>query len=434
MGTVPTNQLERELRKLYLTWLAGVPKHQDDLADYITSFETSSRALVTKLGGQTARLGALADFPVPKTLDLSPRADVVYNDMQQAAIKAGITAGLQSTDVARQMLHAGLDKSFRSLNRLARTETVSAYWKNQWDSVADLPAIVMVWGSEHGHRTCDYCLARDGLVVEDANIRDHPNGRCTLIPTLRSKLQYKGTLQPDGSITMDPRYMHQAVKGAKAQASAGPTTAEQRDTLSGKTNPAAPSQANPQQAVHVQSSPARQWVTLPDSTKADLPYLAPRGTAASTQAYIKDSYDINRGLRTGNMSAKVTRQVEHLDKVTDIEVSQDVKVYRGIGDLTFIDTSYYDLSKVDPTKVIGAVFQDKAFTSTSYGSSAAFDHRRVSMEIVAPAGTKGSTLGNDAEREFLLARNTQFTVVDMEKIGEGRETHIRLKVIVTGQG
>lgn len=263
MGTVPTDKLERELRKLYLVWLAGLPRHMDDTSAYIDKFKRDSTLLIARLGGQAASLGALADFPVPKLLELSPVAGVVYDQMKQSAIQAGIAAGLQATDIARQMLNAGLDKGFRRLNRLARTETVSAYWKNQWDSVADLPDIVMVWGSETSKRTCDYCLSRDGLVVEDPNIRDHPNGRCTLIPTLRSAVKYKGTLQPDGSVDMDPRWAKQRVAGAKATPSAGPTTPEQRDPLSGKSNPAAPSQAQAAQASAPRPTPpAQQPVTV----------------------------------------------------------------------------------------------------------------------------------------------------------------------------
>lgn len=206
MGTVPTGQLERELRKLYLQWLAGVPDRADDLAMYVEEFRLSSTALIGRLGGQTASLGAYLGFPVPAYLELSPVAGVVYSQMQQVAIQAGLMAGLSSKDIARQMLVAGLDKSYRRLERLARTETVSAYWKNQWDSAGHLPDIVMLWGSESSKRTCDYCIARDGLVVEDQSIRDHPNGRCTLIPTHRGAVRYRGTLRADGTIYMDPKW------------------------------------------------------------------------------------------------------------------------------------------------------------------------------------------------------------------------------------
>lgn len=206
MATVPTGKLERELRKLYLQWVMGLPQHENDLAAYINTFRVRSEALIAKLGGDVARLGVyLADFPAPRELVLSPVAGVIYDQMQQVAISAGIMTGLNANDVARAMLRAGMDKSFNRLKRLARTETVSAYWKNQWDSTAGLD-LVMVWSAETGPRTCDYCLDRDGLVVDDPNIRDHPNGRCTLVPTVPWRVAYRGTLQADGSVYMDPRW------------------------------------------------------------------------------------------------------------------------------------------------------------------------------------------------------------------------------------
>lgn len=206
MGTVPTGKLERELRKLYLNWVMGLPRHDGDILEYIDKFRRDSEALIARMGGQVARLGVyLADFPAPRELTLSPVAGVIYDQMKQAAISAGIMSGLNATDMARAMLRAGLDKGFNRLNRLARTETVRAYWKNQWDSTAGL-GLVMVWSAESGPRTCDYCLSRDGLVVEDSSIRDHPNGRCTLLPMHPSRVAYKGTLQPDGSVTYDPRW------------------------------------------------------------------------------------------------------------------------------------------------------------------------------------------------------------------------------------
>lgn len=232
MGTVPTGKLERELRKHYLQWLGSLPADLADvaIAAKINDFAASSKALIEKMGGRIASLGALGDFPAPKLLEMSPYIGKVYDQMQQAAIQAGIMTGLQSKDIARQMFNAGMDKSYRRLERLARTETVSAYWKNQWDSTADLPMLVMVWGSERGPRTCDYCLSRNGLVVEDSSIRDHPNGRCTLIPTLRSQVKYIGTLQPDGTVDMDPNWDKPAVEAVVADLTPRDVLVPQRDT------------------------------------------------------------------------------------------------------------------------------------------------------------------------------------------------------------
>lgn len=206
MATVPTGKLERELRKLYIRWVVGLPSHEGDMLAYVDRFRVDSERLIARLGGNVARLGVyFADFPAPRELQLSPVAGVIYGQMKQAAISAGIASGLQATDVARAMLRAGLDTSFRRLNRLARTETVSAYWKNQWDSTRGLD-LVMVWSSESGPRTCDDCMDRDGLVVEDPSVRDHPNGRCTLLPMVAHRVAYRGTLQPDGTVYMDPMW------------------------------------------------------------------------------------------------------------------------------------------------------------------------------------------------------------------------------------
>lgn len=205
MGTVPTGRMERELRALYLRWLAGVPNAQD-LTAYVALFESQSRELIARLGGRAASLGALADFPAARYLELSPVAGVVYNQMEQAAIQAGLMAGLATRDTARQLLMMGLDKGFNRLKRLARTETTNAYWQNTWQSTVNLPNIVLVWSSETSPRTCQWCRERDGLVVDDPNIRDHPNGRCTLVPTLRSQVKYRGTLRADGSIYSDPAW------------------------------------------------------------------------------------------------------------------------------------------------------------------------------------------------------------------------------------
>lgn len=205
MATVPTGRLERELRRLYMQWVNQLPAHRGDLEAYTQKFRRDSLALIDRMGGRVAMMGALADFPVPRELDLSPHIGTIYDDLKQAAISAGITTGLNPTDVARAMMQSGMDKSFNRLNRLARTETVSAYWKNAWDSSEDT-GLVMLWGAERGPRTCDYCLERDGLVLDDPNIRDHPNGRCTPIPTHPSQVEYRGTLSPDGSIYQDPSW------------------------------------------------------------------------------------------------------------------------------------------------------------------------------------------------------------------------------------
>lgn len=442
MGTVPTGQMERELRKLYLQWLAGVSVDSSDVAEKISTFQARSQALIEKMGGRIASLGALGDFPAPKLLELSPYVGKVYDEMQQAAIRAGISIGLQSTDIARQMFNAGMDKSFRRLNRLARTETVSAYWKNQWDSTADLPLIVMVWGSESGPRTCDYCLSRDGLVVDDPNIRDHPNGRCTLIPTLRSQVKYKGTLQPDGSVDQDPAWTGKALK---TKASAGPTTEAQRDPMSGKSNPASPSKAQPaQQSAGAKAAPVKAQLKTkqPDivpptnpriikttkdmesfGSQMPVPSSLSQGAAKVMDDYAKGTaYTANavlRGQKTymGRPIDPRTKTytkgfTKEMDKMMDASIiPEDVRVVRALGADAF--------GGIDKLKdLAGGIYKDKGYMSTSLAektSSAIYNVKdAVDMEITVPKGSRGLYMAGESylksERELLLDRGSSLAV------------------------
>lgn len=204
MGTVPTGILEKELRKLYLRWISGLP-NAANINDYVDQFQRDSLNLIQSTGADIASLGALVGFPAPVWLELSVDPQYIFDEMKLAAIQAGIASGLNAKDIAKQMLNAGMDTSYSNLERLARTETTNAYWKNQWDSTDGL-GLVMVWSAEGGSRTCDWCLNNDGLVVDDSSIRDHPNGRCTLIPTLPKDVKYRGTLRKDGSSYHDPKW------------------------------------------------------------------------------------------------------------------------------------------------------------------------------------------------------------------------------------
>lgn len=291
MATVPTGKLERELRRLYMQWVDQLPQHRDDLEAYTDKFRKDSIALIDRMGGNVARLGAMEGFPAPKEIDLSPHVGTIYDDLKQAAIKAGIGTGLNPTDVARALVRSGVDSSFKRLNRLARTETVSAYWKNQWDSTDGLD-LVMLWGAENGPRTCDYCMSRDGLVVEDSNIRDHPNGRCTLIPTHPSRVDYIGTLRPDGTVYQDPKWgkgVPSSLEGRDARTMSPEEKEEAADIMFGTDRPAAaPRKASAPKARPAASSvakpaPARKPAAEPQSVPSKIAKAKPQARKPSSE-------------------------------------------------------------------------------------------------------------------------------------------------------
>ncbi|QKN87766.1 capsid maturation protease and MuF-like fusion protein [Microbacterium phage Nebulous] len=468
MPTIPTGKMERELRALYLRWLKGLTYETGDISYKVDQFQRWSMELIEEHGGRTAALGALADFPVATKLDLSPHVGTIYDDMKQVAIQAGIIAGMNSTDVARQMFNAGMDKSFNRLNRLARTETVSAYWKNAWDSIADLPLLVMVWGSEDGPRTCAWCRERDGMVMESSNLRDHPNGRCTPIPMLRSQVDYRGSVRSDGTIYMDPAWT--AKPKPKAITSVDDVTAGNRQakTIMGRdTSPEVKtkdinylvstgklSQADadvlkaslktttpPKPAVKSvpkapASSPAQfdARKPFPDATEADLPFNRAQFAKSerAVRSYVQLGYEsINGVLRGGRpLSEKMGEIVADLKAMTASRTTKDVTLHRGMLDFDFLGPQFRK-EGFDPALLVGKSFQDKGFVSTSYGGSSALEELGdlpIQMEILAPRGTRGSLINNDREREFLLDTGSTFTVLDAVRDAAGV---LRVRVALT---
>ena len=405
MGTVPTGKLERELRKLYLNWVMGLPRHDGDILEYIDKFRRDSETLIARMGGQVARLGVyLADFPAPRELTLSPVAGVIYDQMKQAAISAGIMSGLNATDMARIMLRAGLDSNFKRLNRLARTETVSAYWKNQWDSTRGLD-LVMVWSSETSARTCDYCKERDGLVVEDPNIRDHPNGRCTLVPMSPHRVEYKGTLRPDGTVYMDPAW-----KASSDTPTVGYGTAETVPT----------SDLLDRGRQYKLNLPREERLTYSRAQNAADYY----GSAAGYK-------DINTALRAkpGTKGAQRLAEIKHgyIDPLRQAlygqQTTQPMLVNRGLKDLAGLRSLIPRGGT--PMDLVGKVFEEKGFMSTSYRPAPNnFGLRPNQMVIEVPAGTYGARMddfyrasGMGDQYEFLMPPGGRIEITSVEQVG-----------------
>jgi len=390
MPTIPTGTMERELRKLYLRWLAGLRFDSNNVHDKIDTFESQSQYLIEVLGGRTAALGALADFPAPKKLDLSPHIGTIYQDMHQAAIQAGIIAGLNSTDVARQMFNAGMGKSFNRLNRLARTETVSAYWRNAWDSINDLPALVMVWGAEESKRTCQWCRDRDGMVLDGPDIRDHPNGRCTPIPMLRSQVEYRGSVRSDGEIYTDPAWVRQ------------PKPVQPTSGLSLHV----PSQ-QPKAPVTMSAEKRDAWYhnIWESQAYAEADATGPLADAFQALARYQDRDHkiVNKALRSSVASPTAESMAQGIDQVFTekaVPTPADLLAYRG------------GAAPLLKGAKVGDIVTDPAYVSTSLSEAQAKAFGKV-VRIELPQGTPVLP-GHLTEQELLLAKGTRFVVISLD--------------------
>ena len=179
MKQIKTSKVERTLVGVYRRWLATCDNATPTRAD-IHRLRTDLEAFFAADGAYLANLNKQVQFPRTVDRQLIQQTDRILTRFEEKAIQGGILAGLHPTVTAQSMQHY-TDETLYSLKRLVRTDTVRAMWKDQRQAVADMPGVALMWVCEP-RRACPTCKARDGLIVENPNIYDHPNGRCTLAP------------------------------------------------------------------------------------------------------------------------------------------------------------------------------------------------------------------------------------------------------------
>jgi len=184
-GAVPTDTVEEALRAAYLRWIA----REDFSPASAQAFADEAARIIQRLGPEAAmagvRMGEALGMPAPYPIELDVSTAEFTTAVEKAVIKAGLAAGVAPSDVALGLLRADIDRAFYEVIRTARTEIVRAYWQEQWEMI-DASGVgsmfELVWSCSPGGRTCRTCVSHDGEVVTDPTVRDHPNGRCTLVP------------------------------------------------------------------------------------------------------------------------------------------------------------------------------------------------------------------------------------------------------------
>lgn len=185
MKQIKTSKVERTLVSVYRRWLAACDNGTPTRAD-IHRLRTELDAFFATDGAYLANLNKQLQFPRTIDRQLIQQADRILTRFEEKAIQGGILAGLHPTVTAQAMSHY-TNEALYSLRRLVRTETVRAMWQDQRQAVEGLPGMGLMWVCEP-RRACPTCKARDGLIVENPNIYDHPNGRCTLAPVFLEDL------------------------------------------------------------------------------------------------------------------------------------------------------------------------------------------------------------------------------------------------------
>lgn len=149
----------------------------------------------------------------------------------------------------------------------------------------------------------------------------------------------------------------------------------------------------------------------------------------AAQTYTGNDYsDINGGLRSGKVPRQYETTVRNLDSAIDqSRLPDNTVLYRGM------NMSPDMAANMKP----GAVFSDKAYTSTSINpripESFARGEGKTLMRIKARAGSKGLAVNNisnfDGEHEILLPRGSRYKVTGMYKDKRTGMTYIDAEIL-----
>lgn len=165
----------------------------------------------------------------------------------------------------------------------------------------------------------------------------------------------------------------------------------------------------------------KRWI------REDTGQLSGAQTGAISNYTGSGSSTINNYLRKGSVpnysgvepgfEDNLIRRVKSLDAVMR-PIPFDVKVTRYVDQAAF--------GGVDPEKLVGDVFRDKGFLSTSISQNGVFTNHNVRMEIDVPKGASARYVGDISihkhEQELLLARNTPIKVNSVERHADGKWT------------
>lgn len=161
----------------------------------------------------------------------------------------------------------------------------------------------------------------------------------------------------------------------------------------------------------------------------------------SMKSYTGIDYNLmNKMLREENIVDGISaNNIKVLsDTLEQFTLKDDIILYRGIDDINFLLTKYgitpSDNLDNDLKFLTGGVLTipDNAFVSTTPIMGRGFTHKQIVEVIKAPAGTKGSYVGNESsvkgECEFLLQAGefNKSSIQSVEKIGEQIFIYVQL--------
>lgn len=311
--------------------------------------------------------------------------------------------------------------------RLARTLVQHSYQQSFVAVTKDNPFVMdYIWHAD-GSRPCELCEERDGMhFAKDDLPMDHPNGMCTMEPSIDEKFidrladwvnSPEGTYPEIDEFATNVGYESKTNIGSAIVSTLGGI--EKIPDLYLSTNPYFDEKKEhafaTQQAWDAQAS---------NVTKKDLKFIqGPTGYVQSTM-----SFDINAELRAnpgkapneifekGSFQEVITKT---LDKAIEkSQLSHDGLFYR-FAEADSLE-SIYGTSNVG--KLVGTVTNDPAYLSVSANVDLSkYSEYTIERVIYAESGTKAYITKNWEESEVIFGRHTE-TVVEAVEVNDNKIT------------
>lgn len=326
-------------------------------------------------------------------------------------IVSGITTGKTVTEMAVQLSNA-MNRSFNEAHRLVRTETVNYLNQSAKLGYKDAGVQQVQWWAAKDERTCPTCGANHEKtypIDKAPNLPCHPGCRCTWLPVIENAED-----DIHNQISVENVNKSDTINVDKYLSFSNGTEVNEFFYYDGETRG----------LLARRNSLHTQWEkSLTESQHA------------SISSYCADGYaDINNYLRKygdwKNINAeKVLVQTKDLDEaISSYMLKENIQVYRAIQSEAFKE--YWG----DMQALVGTEYSDPAFMSTSpfRGSSAVNKDCIMVMDIPAGKG-RGAYINNlsgfkDEEYEFLLARDSKFTIQSVEELEN--EVIIKMEMIL----
>ncbi|MGF9913728.1 ADP-ribosyltransferase [Paenibacillus ehimensis] len=332
-----------------------------------------------------------------------------------AELQTTLVQGLVRGDSSEKMISALSERMGVSRSNAARlVMTESAYFSGQsrLDAYREMEVEEYKFTAALDRKTSPMCQGMDGKVFPISEAKAginypplHSHCRSTTIPHYDDNVKERAARDEDGKtydVPGDMTYEQWKKEHVDKPQAAEPPELSKNDIMESKEPVAYRKFESPSQVKDWEAEVSPGWLdTLSEKEKAAI------------KKYTGSSYhDINKNLRENGSDESLHKVSNEISSgLRKFNLADNIVVYRGLSKNIF---------QKPADQLVGVIFTEPAFASTSLLSSSSFGGS-VQLEIRVPAGSKGAIVNplsvfKDSEYEFLLDKGTMFEVIEAKEV------------------